>query len=135
MAKVCIIDREEKAGIPIKEDIVINAIRAIKRKLRISTGNDLVVCAAHVEEAKKRRERFERSLMTSAGIGAVLGIILVLLAIFNPNRSIVSVLQAIIFLLLLVLIMAALSLYQYFPAIKERAGAPSRPRHVAKRRR
>jgi len=135
LTKVCIVDREEKNGIPIKDDVVINAIRTVKKRLKISSGNELVVCPAHLEEAKKRRERFERSLMTSAGIGAVLGVILVLLAIFNPNRSLISILQAILFLFVLVFIMAALSLYQYFPAVKEGRGKEKSVPKKAKKRR
>jgi len=124
---VCIICNKEKSGTPIKEDIVIRTIRRIKEALRISTGNKLVVCNEHIEEAKKRREKFEKSILTYGGIGAVLGIILVILAIFS-QKSIVAILQTIVLLIFLVLVMAALSLYQYFPAIEEAKGASAKKR-------
>ena len=35
LTRVCIIDKEEKQGIPIKDDIVIGFIRAAKKRLGV----------------------------------------------------------------------------------------------------
>ena len=125
MAKVCIIDRKNKDGIPIQDDFVLSSIRKAKETLKVSTGNQLVVCKEHLEEARKRRGKFEKSLMASAGLGAIIGVILLLISIFS-GRSLVGILQSIVLLAFLVILMASLSLYQYFPALKEKAAHPSR---------
>ncbi len=127
MTKVCIVHQKPSDGIPVKDDWVLKTIRTIKRALRISTGNQLVVCSSHLEEARKRRLRFERSLLTSAGIGAVLGVILLLVSIFS-NRSILNILQSLVLLVFLVVVMSAFSLYQYFPAFEEKRGSPAKKR-------
>lgn len=131
MAKVCVVCQKEKAGRPVREDIILKSIRRAKEFAKISTGNELVVCPDDYEEAKKRRQRFEKSLLTFGGIGAVLGIILVLIAIFQ-GRDILSIIGSLIFVVLLVAIMAALSLYQYFPAFEER-GKPAKPKAIARK--
>lgn len=114
--QVCIVCGKERVGIPVKEDFVIRFIRRAKDALKIATGNKLVVCREHIEVAQKKREKFERGLLTYAGIGAVLGVILVivnLMTAFDAFRLI----QSLVLLVLLVGVMAMLSLYQYFPAI------------------
>ncbi|VVB73665.1 Uncharacterised protein [uncultured archaeon] len=118
MAKVCIIHQKESDGIPVKDDIVLRAIRGVKKAFRASTGNQLVVCKAHVEEAKKRRAKFEKSLLTSALIGALFGTVMLVVSILS-QRSIFDILRGILLLVFLVVVMAALSLYQYFPALEE----------------
>ena len=119
MAKVCIIHQKESDGIPVRDDLILKTIRGAKRMLKVSTGNQLVVCKAHVEEAKKRRAKFERSMMTLAGIGALFGVVMLAISILS-QKSIFDVLRAIVLLVFLVLVMAMLSLYQYFPALEER---------------
>lgn len=117
MAKqVCIVCAKEKKGTPIREDIVINTIRAIKGVFKASTGNKLVVCDTDFEAAKKRREKFEKAFMTYAGIGAVLGVILLIFSLLS-SFDIWRLVQSVFLLVLLVVIMAILSLYQYFPAM------------------
>lgn len=129
MAKVCIIHQSESDGIPVRDDFVLGTIRRIKRMFKVSTGNTLVVCRMHEAEARQRRAKFERSLITSAGIGAVFGVILVVISILS-QRSIIDILQSIVLLAFLVLVMSALSLYQYFPAIEEKRAPKHAGRHV-----
>lgn len=135
MTKVCIITKEadgtpvkhqkESDGIPVKDDLILRSIRRVKQMLNISTGNQLVVCGGHIEEARKRRAKFEKSMMTASGIGAIFGIVLLVIAILS-EKSIFDILRAIFLLVLLVVVMAALSLYQYFPAVEEnKQGKPS----------
>lgn len=133
MVKVCIIDQKESDGIPVKDDLVLKSIRRIKQAFKISTGNQLVVCKTHLEEAKQKRSKFEKSLVTAAGIGALFGVIIVVIAILSQN-SLLDILRAIVLLVFLVVVMAALSLYQYFPAVEEskQESAPSVKRKVRK---
>ena len=132
MAKVCIIHQKESDGIPVRDDFVLKAIRGVKKAFSISTGNQLVVCKAHIEEAKKRRAKFERSLMTSAGIGALFGLVMLVVSILS-QRSIFDILRSILLLIFLVIVMSALSLYQYFPAIEEGSKRKTAP-HKAERK-
>jgi hypothetical protein len=134
MTKVCIIHQKESDGIPVKDDFVLKAIRGVKKAFRVSTGNQLVVCKAHVEEAKKRRAKFERSLITSAGIGALFGMVMLVVSILS-QRSIWDILRGILLLVFLVVVMAALSLYQYFPSIEEGPKRKAAPHKAGKKRR
>ncbi len=61
MVKVCIIGKEEVNGrsYKVKEDIIISSIRKLKNFFKIATGNELVVCESHKEEAIKKRKNFE----------------------------------------------------------------------------
>ena len=118
MTKVCIIHQKPSDGVPVRDDIILKAIRRLKRAFNVSTGNQLVVCSAHLDEARKKRSKFERSLMTSAGIGALFGIIMLAVAVLS-QKSIFDIVRALVLLVFLVVVMAALSLYQYFPALEE----------------
>jgi uncharacterized protein YhaN len=118
MTKVCIIHQKPSDGVPVKDDVILKTIRKIKRAFKISTGNQLVVCKAHLEEARKKRSKFEKSLMTAAGIGALFGIIMLVVSILS-QKSIFDILRALVLLVFLVVVMASLSLYQYFPALEE----------------
>jgi hypothetical protein len=122
MTKICVVCHKEKQGRPVRDDIVLKSIRRVKEVLKISTGNDLVVCPDDYEEAKKRRQDFEKSLLTAGGIGAVLGIILVVIAVIS-GRDIIGILSSILFLIALVIIFALLSFYKYFPAVEEKPTA------------
>jgi len=118
MAKVCIIHQKESDGISVKDDPVLRSIRSVKRIFKASTGNQLVVCREHLDEAHKRRAKFERSLMTAAGIGALFGVVMLAISILS-QKSIFDILRAVLLLVFLVVVMSALSLYQYFPALEE----------------
>jgi hypothetical protein len=118
MTKVCIIHQKPSDGTPVKDDLILKTIRGLKQAFKVSTGNQLVVCNAHLEEARKKRAKFEKSLITSAGVGAIFGIIMLVLSIFS-QRSLIDILSAIVLLVFLVVVMASLSLYQYFPALEE----------------
>jgi fatty acid desaturase len=117
--RVCFVCQKEQRsgqGTPVKDDIVIRAIRRIKKAFGISTGNVLVVCDNCLEESKKRRQKFERSLLTFGGLGAVLGVILLIASILS-GKSLIAILQSIILLVFLVVVFSLFSLLQYHPAV------------------
>lgn len=127
MARVCIICYKElKRGIPVKEDAVLKGIRWGKNLIRsllerfgmkVSKGNVLVVCEEHVEESRKRREKFERTLLTFGGLGVILGLILIIVSILS-GRDLFGIATSILLLIFLVAIFAAMSLLQYHPALE-----------------
>lgn len=117
--RVCFVCQKEQKpgqGTPVKDDIVIRAIRRIKKAFGISTGNVLVVCNNCLEESKKRRQKFERSLLTFGGLGAVLGVILLIAAILS-GKSLIAILQSLLLLVFLVVIFSLFSLLQYHPTV------------------
>jgi len=116
MTKVCVVGKEElKTGYSIKEDIVIKTIRAIKKKLKIATGNELMVCEKHLEEAKKKRKDFEGSIIKLVALVSVIAVIAVILAVLNGTFSLLPATFAL--LILLGFLMIVLSLFKYYPAI------------------
>ena len=114
---ICIVCGKEKEGREIEEDIVVRGIRLIKRKLNIERGNILVVCDECLEEAKKRRQKFEKGLFTWGAIGGILGIILIISSALAGGLG--RIISSFIFLLILIVVFVCLSFYQYFPKVKE----------------
>ena len=115
----CLICQKETIGSPVKEDFVIRGIRNIKTSLKIARGTNLIICDEHLEEARKKRERFEKSLLTYGGIGAVIGIILVIASLFG-GRDLISIFSSMLIAILLIIVLVIFSLAYYFPAIEER---------------
>ena len=115
----CLICQKETIGSPVKEDFVIRGIRKIKTSLKIARGTNLIICDEHLEEARKKRERFEKSLLTYGGIGAVIGIILVIAGLLG-GRDLISILSSMLIAILLIVVLVIFSLAYYFPAVEER---------------
>ncbi|MBI5159367.1 hypothetical protein HY992_04565 [Candidatus Micrarchaeota archaeon] len=103
----CIVCTKDKHGIEVVDDAVIQFIRRFKQKFRVATGNRLVVCGECVPEQEKRRKRFEQSLITNGGLGAVIAIVLGFLGGLN------GIVLGVAFLLFLL----CFSLLVYWPAI------------------
>ena len=132
MVKVCIVGKEElKSGYPIKEDAVIKVIRTLKKKMKIATGNELMVCAKHLEEAKKKRKEFEGSIIKLVALVSVIAVIAIMLAIINNTFNLLPATFAL--LILLGLLMVVLALFRYYPAVDEgKKLAPSAKKRSAK---
>lgn len=108
MAKsVCIICEKEKGGEPILDGHVIPIIRKVKKALGVAQNNQLVVCSDCFDAHKKRREKFEKTLMQYAAIGVIFFVLLLVLA---PK------LETFLFGLLIAGFMMLLSLVQYHPS-------------------
>ena len=72
MKEICLICGKERKGTPIKNDIVINSIRKIKKWMNIEKGNKIVICKECTEEYVKRRKAYEKSLTTALIITVIL---------------------------------------------------------------
>ncbi|MFH1285934.1 MAG: hypothetical protein ABIH99_05115 [Candidatus Micrarchaeota archaeon] len=92
------------------DDAYITTIRKIKNKFGIARNSELVVCSECLETYKKRREKFEKTLIQYGAVGIVLLIVIVLI-----TQSV----QGFFVGLFMALIMVVLSLFYYCPAIKE----------------
>ncbi|MFP3950180.1 MAG: hypothetical protein ACLFUZ_03775 [Candidatus Micrarchaeia archaeon] len=135
MARVCIISREEVPkgeGTPIKEDAIIRTIRKIKGKLGILQNNELVVSDEHLEEYRKKREKFEKMAVIHTAVAAILVVILTLgpLLLGAPIN-----LVSIFFALVLGIMIVALSLLSYIPGLEGEEERRTRrtPQQIAKR--
>ena len=115
--EVCIVCQKEKKGAAIVEDFVIKGLRKIKQSLKASTGYKLVVCEDCKEVAKKKRQNFERTLLTYMGLGGIVLLAIIITAVMSGG-SILSIIQSIIVLIFLIVLLAALSLLNYFPSFK-----------------
>jgi hypothetical protein len=113
--EICIVCQKEKKGSSIKEDFVINSIRNVKKFFKVSTGNKLVVCDECKDAAQKKRQSFEKTLLTYLGLG---GIILLVMVVFSlmSGGDVGQILTSILILLILVALLAALSFLNYFPS-------------------
>ncbi|MBD3389419.1 hypothetical protein GF415_00495 [Candidatus Micrarchaeota archaeon] len=134
MARMCIISREEVPegeGTPIKEDAIIRTIRRIKGKLGILQNNQLVVSDEHLEEYRKKREKFEKMAVIHTAVAAILVVILTLgpLLLGAPIN-----LVSIFFALVLGIMIAALSLLSYVPGLEgeEEKKTKRTPKQIAR---
>jgi hypothetical protein len=115
--KICVVCQKEVDGAPIKEDFIIKGLRKIKQVFKASTGNRLLVCHNCVQTATKKRQDFEKTLLTYLGLGGIILVIMLTFAILSGG-SLVSLLQSILFLVFLIVLLAALSLFNYFPSFE-----------------
>jgi predicted nucleic acid-binding Zn ribbon protein len=115
--RVCVVCQKERVGAQIKEDFVIRGIRRIKQMFKATTGNKLVVCGECKEIAKKKRQTFEKTLLTYLGLGGIILLIMLVLALISGG-PIMSILQSVVVLLFFVILLAALSLLNYFPSFE-----------------
>ncbi len=119
MARMCIITRKEvprASGTPIREDSIIQAIRAIKGRLGILQNNELVVSNEALEEYKKKRAKFEKT----AVIYTTLAAIFVVVFIFGPLfLGAPFNIMGVFFAILVGVLFAGLSLLSYIPALDD----------------
>jgi hypothetical protein len=116
---ICLICQKEAIGLPIREDFVIRGIRKIKTAFKVARGSKLIVCNEHLEEARKKRERFEKTLLTYGGSGGVIGILLIIASILG-GRDLLSILSVLLIAVLLIFILVIFSLAYYLPAVEEK---------------
>jgi hypothetical protein len=118
MARLCIVSREEVPkgkGTPIKEDAIIRSIRKVKAKLGILQNNELVVSDEKLEEYKKKRSKFEKMAVIHTTVAAVFVILLVVgPLLMGAAFNIVSI----FFALVLGVMIVALALLGYVPALE-----------------
>ena len=112
----CIICGEEKNGLEVEEDFVIRAIRYFKKNVTRNAKNyHLVVCKEDYMKFSKARDSYVKKQILYVVLGAVFAALLILYT--WPN------LGAIIYGLAIVILMYAISLLTYIPAVRLPKGA------------
>ncbi len=128
----CIVCKKEGIkGTPVRKDVILDTIKKIKTRLGIVRGFKLVVCPEDIEIYKKKRATFEKMAVLHTTVAAILIVLLVfgpilLGAPFN--------LMSIFFAFVLGVMVAALALLSYVPAL-EGEGEPKKrtPEQIAKK--
>lgn len=99
-SSVCVMcEKRGVRGKVVKDDYVINAIRAVKRLFKMEAGNTLVVCNDCYPAYTKKRGEFEKSLLIYGAVG--IAIMLLLLIMSFSLGSLISGLLMLVFLLIL----------------------------------
>ncbi|VVB66634.1 Uncharacterised protein [Candidatus Gugararchaeum adminiculabundum] len=106
---VCIICEKEKDGEPLVNDYMLRFIRKIKQTLGVARNNQLVVCNDCFANHRKKREKFEKTIVQYVALGAIS--VVLLLVLFMRWESV-------IFSLLIIVFMLSLALLSYHPATK-----------------
>lgn len=107
--RYCIICGEEKNGLPVKNDHVLEMIRWVKRNItRNEQGNELVVC----RECYPKYSKLRSKSISRMGQFLVLGIVFAILFIL-VSPGVLSVVVGII----VVLLLYSFSLLTYMPAL------------------
>ncbi|MBI5222916.1 hypothetical protein HY990_00685 [Candidatus Micrarchaeota archaeon] len=118
--KVCVICKKElQPGIkayPIVEDVIIRAIRSIKRSLSVVKNNDLYVCEADLPMHGKIRKSFERNMVIAAFASAVIFVLFIGTAILSARFDLLGIFSA-LFLCFCIFI---IPLFWYVPSISEK---------------
>jgi len=115
MTKVCwLCEKEVAEGTPLKNDVVIRFIREWKRKFGILKGNELVVCSEHLAKYTEKRKNFERNLVLYATIAVIVAIgVPILPLLMGASFNFTSI----CFSLVLAVMIFALSILKYVPAL------------------
>ena len=86
--KVCISchsDVEGKKATRIREDRIIRVIRTIKRTFGIAQMNELYECEDDMQEHRKRRQSFEKSMLFASVLAGIV-VVMVLAALLLSGR-------------------------------------------------
>lgn len=106
----CIICGEQKTGLEVSQDAVIEAIRWFKKNVtKNEKGYALVVCKQCYPKYASERKRFQRRQTLYLALGIIFALVLVIAS----RGALLSVFYAI----LVVVFMYALSLMTYVPAL------------------
>ena len=98
----CIICGEEKNGLPIQNDMVLDAIRWFKQNVtKNEKGNRLVVCKECYPKYADRRKKFETRQATYLAIGIIFAALGLLFAFSLATLSVAILLIAFLYLLAL----------------------------------
>ena len=128
MATVCVICEKEKAGTPVREDVIIRSIRRVKQGFKgileriapsllpsapgilVPQNNRLIVCKECAPEHAKRRANFEKTLIMYVGLGGLMAVLFLIL-----SQSFMAVFAGAVILAF----MAALAVLSYWPSLEE----------------
>ncbi len=107
----CLICGMEKAGIPIKEDRIVHAMRWLNKNLRRvdNSMNTIVICEACYPKYSKYHKKFKSRQAAYVGIGIVFLLLGIVEMIFTKNIG------AVVMGLVFIAILYAFSLLSYVP--------------------
>ncbi len=117
--RICIYTQKSVDGqlaIPVQDDRVIKTIRAVKKFFGIAQMNQLYVSVPHLEEHKKRRRGFEKSLLFASVFAGLIIVVVIFSLVLSGRFDLWAIASAFIisgFVL-------ALPLFKYSPAIEAR---------------
>ena len=115
--KICIYTQESIEGqkaVRIKEDRIIRTIRTIKRAIGIARMNELYVSEPHLEEHRKRRKSFEKSMLFASVLAGLIVVVVVFSLLFAGNFDFWAIVSAFI----LGAFVLVLPLFKYSPALE-----------------
>ncbi len=101
----------------VKEDKIIEVLRAIKKRLGQLKGNELFVSEENLEAYKKKRKKFETNLMIVGGISVI--ILLLTFALPLLSLDIGKALSGLLLSIIISALLFILAITQYVPAIEE----------------
>ncbi|MGB9719596.1 MAG: hypothetical protein ACPL06_03315 [Candidatus Anstonellales archaeon] len=134
MAKVCIICGNEIKGegaYRVKEDIVIEWLRRIKKKFGIAKNNELFVCKDDYDKYKDKRKQFERNFMFASALAAAILLLLIIVPIFFGSLPSLS---GIFFGLVVGVFLILMALLSYLPAVEgEKEGVEEKAKKKKRR--
>jgi|GEM_PF-3396879 len=117
---ICIIGHEVvQGGYKIKEDRVINLMKAAKKRLGMKLKNNrLFVCEKHKDEYIKKRKGFERNVIILSALAAVFFVIIFVVNLMNGDVA--DILRSLLLGVLLILLVPLFLIFIYVPAIEDK---------------
>jgi hypothetical protein len=132
-SNICIIGHEVvQDGYRIKEDRVINLMKAAKKRLGMRLKNNrLFVCERHKDEYLKKRKGFERNVVILSALAAVFFVIIFVVNL--THGEVADILRSLLLGVLLILLVPLFLVFIYVPAIEEKpaSGAPQQAKATA----
>lgn len=114
--RICIYTQKSVDGqlaVPVRDDRIIKTIRAVKKFFGIAQMNELFVSVPHLEEHKKRRRQFEKSLLFASVFAGLIIVVVLFSLLFSGRFDIWAIASAFI----IAGFVLALPLFKYSPAI------------------
>ena len=121
--KVCVSCEEDVSGkdaVAIKEDRVIRIIRKAKKALRIAQMNELYVCSDCMEEHKKKRKSFEKTMLFASLLSALLALLVIVSPLLSGRLDIWGLFSG---LILAAFVLTLPIYFKYTPAVEVSAVA------------
>jgi energy-converting hydrogenase Eha subunit A len=115
--RICIYTQKSVEGqlaVPVRDDRVIRTIRAVKKFFGIAQMNELYVSVPHLEEHKKRRRSFEKSLLFASVFAGLVIVVVLFSLVFSGRFDLWAIVSAFI----IAGFVLALPLFKYSPALE-----------------
>lgn len=117
--KICIYTQKSVEGqlaVPVRDDRVIRTIRSVKKFFGIAQMNELYVSVPHIEEHRKRRRAFEKSLLFASVFAGLIIVVVIFSLVLSGRFDVWAIASAFI----IAGFVLALPLFKYSPALEAR---------------